>query len=221
MFNVNQNVIPGASVAKPAGGDGGIQWNSNGTLAGTQTASPFGGLSYSEHTDPHPTDNLTWACTSPFLNTGVSATFGTGCSGNLTLCDTPAHQATLQTASSNGLQVISNSPGGKVRFFTQNGEVHIDPTGNVLVKHLGAGLQVAEGANGMQGVVTLVGGAATVNNVNVLSTSRIILTGQEDGGTPGWQRVSSRIANTSFTITSSSVLDTSVVGYQIFQIPDE
>jgi hypothetical protein len=42
---------------------------------------------------------------------------------------------------------------------------------------------------------------------------RIFLTSQSDGGTPGWVRVSARVASTSFTITSSDAADTSTVAY--------
>ena len=65
------------------------------------------------------------------------------------------------------------------------------------------------------GRVTLVAGVAVVANPNVNAASNILLTSQVDGGTPGWLRVSARTAGTSFTITSSSLLDTSTIAYQI------
>lgn len=79
------------------------------------------------------------------------------------------------------------------------------------------GFGVVEGANARQGVVTLVGGTATVANTSVGAFSRIFLTSQVDGGTPGFLRVSSRVNGTSFTITSSSAADTSTVAYEIFE----
>lgn len=82
----------------------------------------------------------------------------------------------------------------------------------------GRGLKVAEGANAKQGTAVLVAGAATVSNTSVTATSRIFLTSQADGGTPGWLRVSARVAATSFTITSSSATDTSTVAYEIFEV---
>jgi hypothetical protein len=67
------------------------------------------------------------------------------------------------------------------------------------------------------GVVTLVGGTATVSDVNVTADTRIMLTSQSDGGTPGWVRVSARTPTTSFTITSSSGTDTSTIGWVMFE----
>lgn len=77
------------------------------------------------------------------------------------------------------------------------------------------GITVKEGTNYYMGTVALVGGTATVSNISVTATSRIFLTSQVDGGTPGWLRVSARVASTSFTITSSNALDTSTVAWII------
>lgn len=85
------------------------------------------------------------------------------------------------------------------------------------VSTAGRGLRVAEGANAKQGTAVLVGGSATVADTAVTASSRIFLTSQLDGGAPGFLRVSSRIAGTSFTITSSSGTDTSTVAYEIFE----
>lgn len=85
------------------------------------------------------------------------------------------------------------------------------------VKTPGYGLRVAEGANAKQGVATLVGGTVTVSNTSVTANSRIMLTPQSPGGTPGWVRVSARSAGVSFTITSSSGTDTSVIAYLILE----
>lgn len=79
--------------------------------------------------------------------------------------------------------------------------------------------KLKETANGPQGAVALVAGAKVVANTSVTANSRIFLTGQADGGTPGSLRVSARTPGTSFTITSSSGTDTSTVAYQIFE-PD-
>lgn len=87
--------------------------------------------------------------------------------------------------------------------------------GNLDIATAGNGLQVKEGANAKQGTAALTAGAATVANTSVTANSRIFLTSQADGGTPGWLRVSARTAGTSFTITSSSNLDTSTVAYLI------
>lgn len=89
--------------------------------------------------------------------------------------------------------------------------------GNVIVKNAGKGVTVKEGSNCKQGTATLVAGQAVVSNTSVTATSRIFLTSQVDGGTPGFLRVSTRTAGTSFTIQSSSVTDTSTVAYEIFE----
>lgn len=81
----------------------------------------------------------------------------------------------------------------------------------------GRGLKVNEGANGKQGTAALVAGTVTVANTSVTANSRILLTSQIDGGTPGFLRVSARVVGTSFTITSSSATDTSTVAFQIFE----
>lgn len=83
----------------------------------------------------------------------------------------------------------------------------------------GGGLAVKEGTNARMGSVALTAGAATVANTSVTASTRIIVTSQVDGGTPGFLRVSTRTAGTSFTITSSSGTDTSTVAYLLVE-PD-
>jgi hypothetical protein len=85
------------------------------------------------------------------------------------------------------------------------------------VNAIGQGLQVAEGANAKQGTAVLAAGSAVVANTSVTASSRILLTSNLDGGTPGFVRVSARTAGTSFTITSSSGTDTSTIAYEIFE----
>jgi len=89
--------------------------------------------------------------------------------------------------------------------------------GNIDVKVAGAGLQVKEGTNCKQGTAVLVRGTVTMADTAATASSRIFLTSQADGGTPGFLRVSARTAGTSFTITSSSGTDTSIVAYEIFE----
>lgn len=67
----------------------------------------------------------------------------------------------------------------------------------------------------MTGRAVLVGGTVVVSNPNVTDASNIFLTSQVSGGTSGALRISARTAGTSFTITSTSVLDTSTVAYLI------
>jgi len=117
--------------------------------------------------------------------------------------------------------------GGTIAFVAGNvtpGTTLLRVAGPILqsnaafdVNVVGAGLQVAEGANAKQGTAVLVAGAAVVANTSVTANSRILVTSNADGGTPGFVRVSARTAGTSFTITSGSGTDTSTVAYQIFE----
>lgn len=79
------------------------------------------------------------------------------------------------------------------------------------------GLGAVEAANSKQGTGTLVAGSAVVANTSVTANSRIFVTSNADGGTPGFLRVSARTAGTSFTVTSSSGTDTSTFAYEIFE----
>jgi len=79
-------------------------------------------------------------------------------------------------------------------------------------------LNILEGVNKSMGVVTLVGGTATVLTSLVTADSRIFLTVQ--GGiltNVGFQYVSTRTPGTSFTITSSDTLDVSDVAWIIIE----
>ena len=78
----------------------------------------------------------------------------------------------------------------------------------------GAKLKISEAGNRM-GTVTLSAGQATVTTSQVAANSRIFLTPQQDGGTPGAVRVSSRSVGTSFLIKSTSATDTSVIAWLI------
>jgi hypothetical protein len=104
---------------------------------------------------------------------------------------------------------VNGAAYGRFNFLT-------DTDGATIALHEG-------GSNSMSGCVQLVGGTATVLNGSVISlsfptqTSRIQLTSQHDGGTPGFLRVSAINNGVGFTITSSSPLDTSYVAYLITQ----
>jgi len=72
---------------------------------------------------------------------------------------------------------------------------------------------VTGGSLHLGGTAVLVAGTVTVANSAITANTRIFLTSQVDGGTVGFLRVSARVASTSFTITSSNVLDTSTVAW--------
>lgn len=78
-------------------------------------------------------------------------------------------------------------------------------------------LKVVESTNGSMGVATLVNGTVTVANTRVTANSRIFLSVQTPGGTPGAAlRVSARTPGTSFAI-STAAGDTSVVAWLIVE----
>ncbi len=82
----------------------------------------------------------------------------------------------------------------------------------------GKSIKVKEGgANAKLGIVTLVAGTATVNTSSVTNNSRIFLTNQSQGGTAGILRTSARNSGVSFTITSSSATDTSIIAWFIVE----
>lgn len=100
---------------------------------------------------------------------------------------------------------------------TDNGVDQIQSNGHIATITAGQGFKIKEGANAKMGTATLVAGAVTVSNTSVTANSRIFLTSNADGGIPGFLRVSARTASTSFTITSSSGIDTSTVAWLILE----
>lgn len=121
----------------------------------------------------------------------------------------PAMVVTGYTSQSGALQEWRNVSNTVLSQVKANGSLSIDA--------VGSGILVKEGTNATMGVATLSGGTITVNTTKVTATSRIFLTSQVDGGTPGFLRVSTRSAGTSFTITSSSGTDTSDVAWIIIE----
>lgn len=90
-------------------------------------------------------------------------------------------------------------------------------TGNVLVSTLGKSLQIKTGVNSKIGIAVLIAGTVTVSNTSVTANSRIFVTSQTDGGTPGGLRVSAKTVSTSFVIKSTSATDTSTVAWMIVE----
>uniref|UniRef100_UPI000EF5A659 right-handed parallel beta-helix repeat-containing protein n=1 Tax=Streptomyces sp. E5N91 TaxID=1851996 RepID=UPI000EF5A659 len=80
----------------------------------------------------------------------------------------------------------------------------------------GGGVAIAEGANARMGVATLAAGTVTVANTSVTANTRVATFRQAAGGTLG-HLSTSKVAGTSFTITSSSTTDTSVVGWVLYE----
>lgn len=104
----------------------------------------------------------------------------------------------------------------------KSGTVHAGGTvsvdGNVSIATAGSGLKITEGSNATMGTATLSGGTIVVNTTKVTANSRIFLT--VNGGTltnVGAPYVSARTAGTSFTISSTNVLDTANVAWIIIE----
>jgi hypothetical protein len=112
-----------------------------------------------------------------------------------------------------------NQMTGKLLRATYKGNnvAGIDYRGNYQVLSAGGGLQIKEGNNARLGTTILTAGSAVVTNTSVTENTRIFLTSQSDGGTPGWLRVSTRSLSASFTVRSSSDTDTSTVAYMLVE----
>ena len=90
--------------------------------------------------------------------------------------------------------------------------------GSIIIGEPGQGLIIKDGSTDTtMGTVALVAGTATVSNVLVTANTRIFLTIQSPGGTVGSVYVHARTLNTSFTIKSTSILDTSTVAYLLIE----
>ena len=91
-----------------------------------------------------------------------------------------------------------------------------DANGNLVMTITGTGLVVSEGSNAVQGTAVLNGTTAVVvANTTVSANSRIYLTIQTPGGTPGAPYVSAISAGVSFSVKSTNAADSSTVAYLI------
>lgn len=79
-----------------------------------------------------------------------------------------------------------------------------------------ANVNIKDGSNKRMGIATLVGGTIAVSNTSVTANTRIFTSRQTSGGTVGHLSVT-RSAGVSFTITSSSATDTSVVAWLLIE----
>lgn len=149
-----------------------------------------------------------------------------GASADLTFNDATNAFAvgTLGTITVGGGTLITGSsigfPGaGNDMNYNAGRDVSINPGRDLIINVPGtAGNDIRiPNATNSAGTATLVAGTVTVSNVKVTANSRIFLTSQVDGGTPGFLRVSGRSAGVSFTITSSSGTDTSTVAWLIIE----
>jgi hypothetical protein len=130
---------------------------------------------------------------------------------------------------------ITGTAGGKVRSRSTGFPVDAASTflqnnaGDLLYNTNGAsapfvvGPAVADGTSWRalstgavkSGTATLVGGTVTVSDAAITAASEIRMRAATLGGTPGALYISAKVASTSFTITSTSGTDTSVVAYDV------
>lgn len=157
-----------------------------------------------------------------FTGTAVTLTGPTAATQVLTARITGNTTAQLAIDANGKLEWSSGSNPSDVSLF-RDGSVRLHTVNafatesNLVCDVAGGGLVIREGSNARQGTAVLVGGTVTVSNTSVTALTRIQLTSQVDGGTPGWLRVSARVAGTSFTITSSSATDTSTVAWLLVE----
>lgn len=80
------------------------------------------------------------------------------------------------------------------------------------------GLSVKEGGGAAKmGTAILVAGTVVVPTTAVTANTRVFVSAQAAGGTPGVVAVSARTAGTSFTLTSSNAADTSTVAWLLVE----
>ena len=122
------------------------------------------------------------------------------------------HRAFWNTTGDN---VFCSTSGVVMIGTTTSSGDKLQVVGNLNLTTAGNKIKIATGTNASVGTVVLTGGTATVNTTAVSTNSIILLTTQVVGGTIGVQYISARVNGVSFTITSTSIIDTSTVGYQI------
>jgi hypothetical protein len=113
----------------------------------------------------------------------------------------------------------SGAAGRDVTLFRSAANTLSIGTADLRIATAGRGVRVAEsGAGPRMGTASLgTGGTAVVANTSVTANTRIFLTTNTAGGTPGAVFVSGRTAGTSFTIASTSAADRSVVAYLLVE----
>ena len=109
---------------------------------------------------------------------------------------------------------VSLSRDGSVRLHTVNTFV---TEGNLQCDVAGGGLRIKEGANARSGKLTLTGATpVVVSNTSVTANTRIFLTTNVVGGTPGFMWVSAVSAGVSFSVTGTAG-DTSTVAWLLIE----
>ncbi len=90
-------------------------------------------------------------------------------------------------------------------------------SGDLKITTAGKGLSIKEGSNARMGRSVMVGGTVTVNNTSVTANTEIFITVYTVGGVQGMVSIGTVTPNTSFTIISSNVGDTSTVSWMLVE----
>lgn len=153
-------------------------------------------------------------------NSNIASTLTLASSGGHTFSRT---FNTITSSQSIGLsifsdRIVSNGNDLDIPIILQpKGDANVQLSlGSLQINQAGEGVNIAEApGGGRQGTAVLIAGTVTVATTAVTATSRIFLTSQVDGGTPGFLRVTATTVGTDFTITSSNGADTSTVAWLI------
>lgn len=95
-------------------------------------------------------------------------------------------------------------------------DVSVTADSTWVIGTIGKKQAIVEGSNAAMGLsAAMTAGSIVISNTLVTANSRIFLTINVPGGTPGAVYVSARNAGTDFTITSTSGTDTSYVAWEI------
>lgn len=105
---------------------------------------------------------------------------------------------------------------GRALFGTtsDDGSNQVQVSGNLSLKTAGNKINIATGTNASVGTATLTSGTVTVSTTAVTASSIILLTLQNCSNC-GTSYISAKTAGTSFVISSTNVLDGSIVAYLI------
>lgn len=186
--------------------------NGNPWLKVVATASAIGGFTITNNVSG---STVTFANT----NTGNSATLYKG-AGTGVMAWRPGSDSTgaLQVQKSAGTAFVTfDSTNGRMRVGDSTNPTDVlDVTGNLNLTTAGNKIKVATGSNASAGTGTMAAGTVTISTTAVTANSLIFLTDTASTLTNvGTLSVSAKSAGTSFTVTSSNVLDTSTFNWFI------
>lgn len=145
------------------------------------------------------------------LGSGIGAVtpLGVATNGQLPIGSTGADPVlALITGTANQI-VVTPGAGSITLSAPQDLNTGASPTFSIISL---TGIKLVTGANARMGRGTLVAGTVTVANTSVKAATNIMLTPQ-DNNTTGALRISARVVDTSFTITSSNAGDTGEVAW--------